>query len=101
MSSTKRLVLYSCKGKTSKYKDNERSVDLTSQLARYYINEVEEGSSRMLVKCYIHNKKKNTLRTTQLYTKNVYICTYDYRICCGLKYTYFYQNYDNVNEYAW
>jgi hypothetical protein len=49
MSSTKRLVLYSCKGKTSKYKDNERSVDLTSQLARYYINEVEDNLSYLYI----------------------------------------------------
>ena len=74
MSSTQRRVLYSCKGKTSKYKDNERSVDLTSQLARYYINEVEEGSARMLVKCYIHNKKKEHFtHYVVIYKKCIYM----------------------------
>ena len=72
MSSTKRLVLYSCKGKASKYKENERSVGLTSQLVRYYINEVEEGSARMLVKCYIHNKKR-TLYALRSYIQKMYI----------------------------
>jgi hypothetical protein len=73
MSSTKRLVLYSCKGKASKYKDNERSVGLTSQLVRYYINEVEEGSARMLVKCYIHNKKEHFTHYVVIYKKCIYM----------------------------